>query len=219
MAKRKPSVPVEDEAPGAAKHQRSDRSAQPSPLRDATLKLVPAPESALCQAPSWWRLTEPAYTEAELAARGSAAVCVRSSSGVRGVYKPGTHGAAAGHQIVQCKGGAFIAAVVAEGAPNVAGRIYDAHSALVHVLNAPAWRPGVPRVFGDVRQIQKRLNHPDLLPDFRADAADATNADAPARPRGACAVCGEVHLAFRTLADMESFKASVPALKNARLKF
>ena len=43
--------------------------------------------------------------------------------------------------------------------------------------------------------------------------------DAPARPRGACAVCGEVHLAFRTLADMESFKASVPALKNARLKF
>ena len=146
MAKRKPSVPVEDEAPGAAKHQRSDRSAQPSPLRDATLKLVPAPESALCQAPSWWRLTEPAYTEAELAARGSAAVCVRSSSGVRGVYKPGTHGAAAGHQIVQCKGGAFIAAVVAEGAPNVAGRIYDAHSALVHVLNAPAWRPGVPRV-------------------------------------------------------------------------
>ena len=54
MAKRKPSVAGEDEAPGAAKHQRSDRSAQPSPLRDATLQLVPAPESALCQDDGDW---------------------------------------------------------------------------------------------------------------------------------------------------------------------
>ena len=35
----------------------------------------------------------------------------------------------------------------------------------------------------------------------------------------ACAVCGEKHLAFRTLADMEAFKADVPALRKATLKF